>query len=115
MIKFFTMKNAFSIMVLGEIYDFDIESVQADGADLFQLRSERLKFTDLFDAEDFTKLLASEDFKFLIADEVRRQKKLQNRRIQFRVSLAEQTQLEKAAISQGFKNTSEYVRNKVLA
>ena len=108
------MKNNFSIEVLGKEYDFTLTKVQESGETLYRLQCKKLSFKDLFDAEDLVSLLASEDFKFFIAHEIRQQKTLKNRRIQIRVTPEEQSFIEKAAIKNGFKNTAEYVRKKVL-
>ncbi len=107
------MKNKFTITVLGKALEFAI--VFCSKQNLYRLHCSEVGFDDVFDAEDLARFLASEDFEFFIADELRRQKKVKNRRIQIRVTEEEQDIIEEKAIKKGYKSTSSYVRSLAIA
>ena len=80
--------------------DKDDELVFFECGDLFQ---------QYYSKSDIYELL--EDLPDLIIDELLERKKIQNRRIQFRVSELEHKTIEKNAAKKGFKSTSEYLRS----
>lgn len=113
-IKFKTsMKNKFTITVLGKTLEFSV--LWCLKQKLYRLVCAEVGFDDVFDAEDLAQFLASEDFEFFIADELRRRKKVKNRRIQIRVTEEEQDLIEEKAIKEGYKSTSSYVRHLALS
>ena len=105
----------FQKTVLGKTYTFSIKAILEDGEKLFNLVCKELNMNDVFDAEDLGIFLASDDFDFFIADEIRRQTKIVNRRVQITVSAEEQAFLERQAIKNNCKNVSEFARTKLFA
>lgn len=105
------MKNTFIVEILGKKLYF---SVIPTDDDLYRLVCAELQYDDIFDAEDLLRFVSSGDFQVFLADELRRQKKLVNRRIQVRVDDSEQAIIERRAIAKGYKSTSEYLRDLAL-
>ena len=109
------MKKQYSLTVLGKKVDYAIRPKEEDGDIFFELSCPLVNFIQLFDAEDLSLFLTSEDFEFFIADHLRKKQSVKSRRLQVRVTEKEQMFLEKKAIKTGFRNISDYVRDKVLA
>ncbi len=101
----------FNKTILGKELTFSIEPFTEDGEKLFRLTCEAINMNDVFDAEDLTDYITSTDFEYFITDELRRQTKPTNRRIQLRITEAEQQILEKQALSHKAKDVPTYIRN----
>ncbi len=108
------MENNFTVTVLGEIFEYKISPFEEDGEKLYRLTCPKINENDVFDAEDLMNYISSEDFKIFLKEEWQKQKKYKNRRLQIRVNEREQNLIEKKAIKNGFKNTSEFMRSLAL-
>ena len=105
------MKDTLIIEILGKKLNF---LILPEEDNLYRLVCEEVNYDDIFDADDLLHFVASGDFQIFLVDELRRQKKLTNRRIQVRVDESEQAIIERRAILKGYKNTSEYLRDLAL-